>query len=146
MPNRIWTVSTDRDKAPLACFSTKEGAERYIQTLIERYSLGQRLALHGRQLAPDIGAWKFGFGPEILEQPVDEHVDGLPGAWLVKVDDSCRMVACAFTTAYRPARSPVRYKQGINTICEAYGATPHAALDRARRAMMAYLSGKHSWR
>lgn len=146
MQRRIWAVTNDRERAPLALFSTKHGADRYMETLIERYALGRTLSLHGRQLAPEAGNWLLGLGPTVLEQALDARIDTLPGAWMVKVDETFRMVACAFSTQHRPTKPPIHYRTGIHTICEAYAAAPHDALDRARNAMVGYLGQNRSWR
>lgn len=146
MRSRIWTVGTDKSAAALAYFSSEAGAERYRSALVERYSLGRTLSLFGKQLAPDAGNWHLGLGPIVIERPIDETVTSLPGAWMVKVDESCRMIACTFTTEHRPGRSAIHYRTGIHAICEAYGPTPHEALDRARKAMVSYLGKNHSWR
>lgn len=146
MQRRIWAVTTDRERVPLALFSTKEGAKQYKETLIERYALGRALSLHGKQLAPDAGSWRLGLGPLVLELLVDERIDILPGAWMVKVDETLRMAACAFSTQHKPTTAPIRYRTGIHSICEAYAPTPHEALNRAREAMARYLGQHHSWR
>jgi hypothetical protein len=82
----------------------------------------------------------------VLERSVDDPIDTLPGAWCVKVDESLRMVACQFSTQFRIAKTADRYRTGIHAICQAYGPTPHAALDAARKSMIAYLGSNHSWR
>jgi hypothetical protein len=146
MRSRIWAVSKDRESTALALFSAKDGAERYVRTLVERYSLGRTLSLHGKQLAPDAGNRELGLGPAVLEQAIDEGLDTLPGAWMVKVDETLHMVACAFSTEHKPTKSAIHYRTGIHTICEAYAATPHDALDRARKAMVCYLGKNHAWR
>jgi hypothetical protein len=146
MRQTIWAVGDGPDCVPFGFFSTKHGAELYVRTLVERYSLGKNLSLHGKQIASNAGAWSLGLGPTAIERAIDDPIDTLPGAWVVKVDETCRMVACEFSTAHRPTRSPCRYRTGIHSICEAYGMTPHAALDRARKGMVSYLASKPSWR
>jgi hypothetical protein len=146
MRHTIWAVSDGPDQAPFGYFSTKQGAEQYVRTLVERYALGKSLSLHGKQIAGNVGAWSLGLGPTAIERAIDDPIDTLPGAWIVKVDETCRMVACEFSTAHRPTRSPCRYRTGIHSICEAYGMTPHAALDSARKGMVSYLASKPAWR
>ena len=91
----------------LTLFSTKEGAESYVRTLIERYSLERVLSLHGKQLAPDAGNSALGLRPSVREQALDEGIDTLPGAWMVKVDETLRMTSCAFSTEHTPTRSAI---------------------------------------
>ena len=146
MRRRIWTVTDGTRAIPLAYFSGKQDAERYVAALVERYSLGTTLGLFGKQLAPDAGSWSLGLGPTVTEQTVDENLDSLPGAWVVKVDESCRMIACVFSTQDKPTKQTVHYRTGIHAICEGYAPTPHIALDRARKAMVSYLGKDHSWR
>lgn len=146
MRHTIWAVGEGPDRVPFGYFSTKQGAEQYVRVLVERYALGKSLSLHGKPIAVNAGAWALGLGPEAVERPIDDPIDTLPGAWIVKVDETCRMVACEFSIAHRPTRSPCRYRTGIHSICEAYGMTPYAALDSARKGMVSYLASKPSWR
>ena len=80
-----------------------------------------------------------GFGPEVVERTLDDNLDFLRGAWVVKVDESCRMVACEFSTKLKPSQPPATYRVGIHRVCQAHGITPQAALDAARKAMVAHL-------
>lgn len=147
MVGRIWVVTIGApDAPPLAYFSERAGAMQYRDLLIERYGMGRNLSLHGRPIADDAGTWELGLGPAVLERPVDDPIDALPGAWCVKVDESLRMVACQFSTQFKATKTADRYRTGIHAICQAYGPTPHAALDSARKAMIAHLGGTHSWR
>lgn len=147
MGGRIWVVTNGApDAAPLAYFSARAGAVRYRDLLVERYGMGRNLSLHGRPIADDAGTWELGLGPAVLEQPVDDPIDSLPGAWCVKVDEALRMVACQFSTQFRAAKTADRYRTGMHAICQAYGPTPHAALDSARKAMIAYLGRSRSSR
>ena len=59
---------------------------------------------------------------------VDENIDFLSGAWVVKVDESCRMIACEFSTQLKPHQPPSTYRVGIHRVCQAHGMTPHALL------------------
>jgi hypothetical protein len=108
--------------------------------------MGKNLSLHGRPLADHAGAWSLGLGPAVVECSVDESIDTLPGSWCVKVDETLRMVACQFNTQFKPTKSANHYRTGIHTVCQAYGPTPHVALDTARKAMIAYLGRPHSGR
>jgi len=140
MGGRIWVVTNGApDAAPLAYFSVRATAETYRDVLVERYAMGRNLSLHGRRIANDAGTWELGLGPAVLERSVDDPIGSLPGAWCVKVDESLRMIACQFSTQFRASKTPDRYRTGIHAICQAYGATPHAALDSARKAMIGYL-------
>ena len=136
----IWLATDGRPHdSILGVFSTKEGAERYCETLIERYSLGKNLSLMGKQLAHDADAWRLGLGPTVAAGAIDENIEFLRGAWVVKVDESCRMVSCEFSTKLKPNQPPATYRVGIHRICQAHGMTPQAALDAARKAMVAHL-------
>lgn len=147
MVGRIWVVTNGApDAPPLAYFSERMRAVRYRDLLVERYAMGKNLSLHGRPIADDAGSWELGLGPAVVEHAVDDPIDGLPGAWCVKVDESLRMVACQFSTQFRAAKTADRYRTGLHAICQAYGHTPHAALDAARQAMLAYLGMPHSGR
>jgi hypothetical protein len=147
MGGRIWIVTNGApDAPPLAFFSDRARAAAYRDVLVERYAMGRSLSLHGQPIADDAGTWQLGLGPAVLERPVDDPIDALPGAWCVKVDESLRMVACQFSTQFKASKTADRYRTGMHTICQAYGRTPHAALDAARKAMIAYLGGNHSWR
>lgn len=147
MGGRIWVVTNGApDAAPLAYFSGRTRAAEYRDLLVERYAMGKNLSLHGRAIADDAGTWELGLGPVVLERAVDDAIDSLPGAWCVKIDESLRMVACQFSTQFRASKSADHYRTGIHTICQAYGPTPHAALDAARKAMIAYLGRNHPWR
>ena len=55
------------------------------------------------------------------------------------LDESCRMVACEFSTKLKPNQPPATYRVGIHRICQAHAMTPQAALDAARKAMVAHL-------
>jgi hypothetical protein len=137
---RIWFATDGRPHdAVLGVFTTKEGAERYCETLIERYALGKNLSVMGKPLAHDADAWRLGLGPTVSPANIDEDVEFLRGAWVVKVDETCRMVACEFSTKLKPNQPPSIYRVGIHRICQAHGRTPHGALDAARKAMVAHL-------
>ena len=137
---RIWITTDGRPHdAVLGVFSTEDRAKRYRDLLVERYSLGKNLSLFGKQLARDAGSWELGLGPVVAERTMDDSFDFLRGAWVVKVDESCRMVACEFSTQLKPCQSPKTYRSGMHRICQAHGMTPHAALDMARKAMVAHL-------
>lgn len=147
MGGSIWVVTNGSpDAAPLAYFSDRTRAAAYRDVLVARYGMGKNLSLHGRPIADDAGTWELGLGPVVVERSVDDPLDTLPGAWCVKVDEALRMVACQFSTQFRATKTADRYRTGIHAICQAYGPTPHAALDSARKAMISYLGGKHSWR
>ena len=147
MTGRVWVVTDGApDAPPLAYFSEFTRATQYRDLLVERYSMGKNLSLHGRPLADHAGAWSLGLGPAVVECSVDESIDTLPGSWCVKVDETLRMVACQFSTQFKPTKSANHYRTGIHTVCQAYGPTPHVALDTARKAMIAYLGKPHSGR
>jgi hypothetical protein len=137
---RIWLTTDGRPHdSILAVFSSAERAERYRELLVERYSLGKNLSLMGKPLARDADTWQLGLGPAVTERFVDENLDYLRGAWVVKVDESCRMVACEFSTQLKPNQPPATYRVGIHRVCQAHAATPQGALDAARKAMVAHL-------
>lgn len=137
---RIWLTTDGRPHdSILGLFSTEGAAERYRDLLIERYSLGKNLSLLGKQLSHDADAWRLGLGPTVAHRTVDDNLEFLRGAWVVKVDESCRMVACEFSTQLKPHQPPATYRMGIHRICQAQGMTPQAALDAARKAMAAHL-------
>jgi hypothetical protein len=137
---KIWLTTDGRPHdSVLAVFSTADRAERYRQLLVERYALGSNLSLFGKPLAVDSGAWELGFGPTVVEYLIDESLDFLRGAWVVKVDETCHMVACEFSTKLKPSQPPATYRVGIHRICQAHGMTPQSALDAARKAMVAHL-------
>jgi hypothetical protein len=137
---RIWLTTDGRpQESILGIFSSEAGANRYCALLVERYALGKNLSLLGKPIARDAGAWELGLGPEVIERPVDDDLEFLRGAWVVKVDESCRMVSCEFSTRLKPSQPPSTYRVGIHRICQAHGATPHAALDAARKAMISHL-------
>jgi len=144
---RIWVVTEGAPNAgPLAYFSSSAGADAYRRLLIERYGLGKNRSLNGRPIARDAGSWELGLGPAVHEKTVDDAISSLPGAWSVKVDESLHMIACQFSTQFKATKSCDHYRTGIHAICQAYGPTPHAALDNARKAMISYLGKNHSWR
>lgn len=137
---KIWMTTDGRPHdGVLAVFSTRERAERYRNLLIERYALGKNLSLHGKSLAHDIEAWRLGLGPGLEDRELDENPDFLRGAWIVKVDETCRMIACEFSTQARPSQPSATYRMGIHRVCQGHGATPHAALDAARKSMLVHL-------
>ena len=137
---KIWLTTDGRPHdSALAVFTDPERAQRYRNLLVERYSLGKNLSLMGKQLARDANTWELGLGPSVSEHVIDENIEFLSGAWVVKVDESCRMVACEFSTQLKPHQPPTTYRAGIHRICQAHGMTPHAALDAARKAMVAHL-------
>jgi hypothetical protein len=137
---KVWLATDGRPHdSVLAIFSTREAAKRYCDTLVERYALGESLSLMGRRLADSADAWRLGLGPTVVEGSLDEKVEFLRGAWVVKVDESCRMIACEFSTELKPTQSPATYRVGIHRVCQAHGMTPQAALDAARKAMVAHL-------
>jgi hypothetical protein len=137
---KIWLTTDGRPHdSILAVFSSAERAERYREVLVERYSLGKNLSLMGRPLARDAETWQLGLGPAVTERCVDENFDYLRGAWVVKVDETCRMVACEFSTQLKPNQPPATYRVGIHRVCQAHAATPQGALDAARKAMVAHL-------
>jgi len=137
---KIWMTTDGRpNDGVLATFSNRERAERYRDVLVERYALGKNLSLNGRSLAHDAEAWRLGLGPTVIERDVDESPDFLRGAWTVKVDESCRMIDCEFSTRAKPSQPPATYRTGMHRVCQAHGATPHAALDAARKSMLAHL-------
>ena len=137
---KIW-LTTDGQSLDsiLGVFTSEATAERYRNQLVERYSLGRNLSLYGKPLAHDAGSWELGLGPAVVERAVDDSIEFLRGAWVVKVDETCRMVSCEFSTKLRPSQPPSTYRVGIHRICQAHGMTPHAALDAARKAMIAHL-------
>ena len=138
---KIWLTTDGRPQdSILGIFSSEAGALRYRDVLVERYALGKNLSLLGKPLAGDAGAWELGLGPEVIERTIDDNLDFLRGAWVVKVDETCRMVSCEFSTRLKPGQPPATYRVGIHRICQAHGMTPHAALDAARKAMVAHLS------
>lgn len=137
---RIWFTTDGRPHdCILGVFGTEGAAARYRELLVERYALGKNLSVSGKPLARDADSWRLGFGPDIVERTVDDNLDFLRGAWVVKVDESCRMVACEFSTKLKPSQPPATYRAGIHRICQAHGMTPQAALDAARKAMVAHL-------
>jgi hypothetical protein len=137
---RIWLTTDGRPlESILGVFSSEGGAARYRALLVERYALGKNLSVLGKPLAHDAGSWELGLGPEVVERTVDDNLDFLRGAWVVKVDETCRMVSCEFSTRLKPGQPPATYRVGIHRICQAHGMTPHAALDAARKAMIAHL-------
>ena len=137
---KIWLTTDGRPHdSILAIFTTETGAARYRDLLIERYALGKNLSVLGKQLAHDADAWRLGLGPSVAHHTVDDNLEFLRGAWVVKVDESCRMVACEFSTQLKPIQPPATYRAGIHRICQGHGMTPHAALDAARKAMVAHL-------
>src|SRR5262245_63947753 len=88
---KIWLTTDGRPHdSVLAAFTTPERAERYRDLLVERYSLGKNLSLMGKPLARDAGTWALGLGPAVAERVVDENLDFLRGAWVVKVDERDR--------------------------------------------------------
>ena len=137
---KIWLTTDGRPHdSVLGIFTTREGAERYREQLIERYALGKNLSLMGKPLAHDIDSWRLGLGPDIAERVLDENFEFLRGAWMVKVDETCRMIACEFSTKLKPSQPPATYRVGIHRVCQAHGLTPQAALDAARKAMVSHL-------
>jgi hypothetical protein len=134
---KVWLATDGRPyDSVLAIFSTREAAKRYCDTLVERYALGESLSLMGRRLADSADAWRLGLGPTVVEGSLDENVEFLRGAWVVKVDESCRMIACEFSTELKPT---VRRRRLRILARQAHGMTPQAALDAARKAMVAHL-------
>jgi hypothetical protein len=137
---KIWLTTDGRPHdAVLGVFSSEAGAMRYRDLLVDRYALGKNLSLMGKPLARDADAWRLGLGPEVVERSLDENPDFLRGTWVVKVDETCRMIACEFSTRLRPTQPPATYRVGIHRVCQAHAATPQAALDAARKAMVAHL-------
>ena len=137
---KIWLTTDGQPlESLLGVFTSEAAAARYRDQLVERYSLGKNLSLYGKPLAEEVGAWQLGLGPSVVERAVDDSIEFLRGAWVVKVDETCRMVACEFSTKLRPSQPPSTYRVGIHRICQAHGMTPHAALDAARKAMIAHL-------
>jgi hypothetical protein len=140
MMGKIWITTDGRPHdAVLGVFTTQGAAERYRALLVERYSLGRNLSLMGKQLAHDADAWRLGLGPTVVQRSVDDSLEFLRGAWVVKVDEICRMVACEFSTQLKPNQPPSTYRVGIHRICQAHGMTPQAALDTARKGMVSHL-------
>ncbi|HTE47918.1 MAG TPA: hypothetical protein VK636_21935 [Gemmatimonadaceae bacterium] len=138
---KIWlTTDGQPQDSILGIFTSDERARKYRDLLVDRYALGKNLSLLGKPLARDAGSWRLGLGPDVVERSVDDNVDFLRGAWVVKVDETCRMVGCEFSTKLRPSQPPATYRTGIHRICQAHGMTPHAALDAARKAMVSHLS------
>ncbi|MEP6491087.1 MAG: hypothetical protein ABJF01_00325 [bacterium] len=137
---KIWlTTDGQSQESILGVFTTQEGARRYRDLLVERYSLGKNLSLLGKPLARDADTWRLGLGPDVVERTLDDNIEFLRGAWVVKVDETCRMVGCEFSTQLKPSQPPATYRVGIHRICQAHGMTPHAALDAARKAMVSHL-------
>lgn len=137
---KIWLTTDGRPTdSILGVFDSERSATNYCDVLIERYALGKNLSLMGKQLARDADTWLLGLGPTVVERVIDEHIEFLRGAWVVKVDESCRMVACEFSTQIKPSQPPTTYRAGIHRICQAHGMTPQAALDSARKAMVSHL-------
>ncbi|MDB4874807.1 MAG: hypothetical protein JWM41_1253 [Gemmatimonadetes bacterium] len=137
---KIWlTTDGQPHDSILGVFTSQTGAERYRDLLVDRYALGKNLSLMGKPLAHDAGAWLLGLGPTVASRTVDDNLDFLRGAWMVKVDETCRMVSCEFSTKLKPGQPPATYRVGIHRICQAHGTTPHAALDAARKAMVSHL-------
>jgi len=137
---KIWLTTDGRPHdSVLGVFSSELRARQYRDLLVTRYTLGKNLSLLGKPLARDAGSWELGLGPDVAERTLDDDVDFLRGAWVVKVDETCRMVACEFSTKLKPNHPPSTYRVGIHRICQAHGMTPHAALDQARKAMVAHL-------
>jgi hypothetical protein len=138
--NKIWLTTDGRPHdSILGAFTNESGAERYRDLLVERYSLGKNLGLMGRQLAQDADTWRLGLGPTVVQCSVDDNLEFLRGAWVVKVDESCRMVACEFSTQLKPIQASAIYRVGMHRICQAHGMTPQAALEAARKAMVSHL-------
>ncbi|HEX4681480.1 MAG TPA: hypothetical protein VH277_02155 [Gemmatimonadaceae bacterium] len=136
----IWLTTDGRPHdSILGIFTTEAGAKRYRELLVERYALGKNLSLAGKPLALDADSWRLGMGPEVVERTVDGNLEFLRGAWVVKVDESCRMIACEFSTRLKPSHPPTTYRVGIHRVCQAHAATPQAALDTARKSMIAHL-------
>ncbi len=137
---KIWLTTDGRPhEGILGVFTSEFGARRYRDLLVERYALGKNLSLLGKPLARDADAWRLGLGPEVVEHAIDENLDFMRGAWVVKVDETCRMIACEFSTKLKPNQPPSTYRVGIHRICQAHATTPQAALDAARKAMVAHL-------
>lgn len=137
---KIWLTTDGRPHdSILGIFTSETGAKRYRELLVERYALGKSLSVAGKPLALDADAWRLGLGPDVIERTVDGNLDFLRGAWVVKVDESCRMIACEFSTKLKPNQPPATYRVGIHRVCQAHAATPQAALDAARKAMIAHL-------
>lgn len=137
---KIWLTTDGRPHdGVLGIFSSEFGARRYRDLLVERYALGKNLSLLGKPLARDADAWRLGLGPEVVERTLDDNIDFMRGAWVVKVDESCRMISCEFSTKLKPNQPPSTYRVGIHRVCQAHATTPQAALDAARKAMVAHL-------
>jgi hypothetical protein len=137
---KIWLTTDGRpQEGVLGIFSSESGASRYRDLLVERYALGKNLGVLGKPIARDADAWQLGLGPDVVERTIDDNLDFMRGAWVVKVDESCRMVACEFSTKLKPNQPPSTYRVGIHRICQAHATTPQAALDGARKAMVAHL-------
>jgi len=137
---KIWLTTDGRPHdGVLGIFSTEFGAKRYRDILVERYALGKNLSLSGKQLARDADAWRLGLGPEVVSRALDDNVEFMRGAWVVKVDETCHMISCEFSTKVKPTQPPTTYRVGIHRICQAHGMTPQAALDGARKGMVSHL-------
>jgi len=84
---KIWLTTDGRPHdAVLGIFSSETGAARYRDLLVERYSLGKSLSVMGKPIARDADSWQLGLGPEVVERTLDDKLDYLRGAWVVKVD------------------------------------------------------------
>lgn len=137
---KIWLTTDGRPHDEiLGAFSSEFSARRYRDLLVERYALGKNLSLGGKPLARDADSWRIGLGPDVVETSIDDNIDYLRGAWVVKVDETCRMISCAFSTKLKPTLPPMTYRTGIHRICQAHATTPQAALDAAKKAMVAHL-------
>src|SRR4029077_9391553 len=109
--NRIWLTTDGRPQdSILGVFTTPERAKRYRDLLVERYALGKNLSVLGKPLARDADTWRLGLGPDVVERTVDDNTDFLSGAWVVKVDETCRMVGCEFSTQLKPSQPPATYR------------------------------------
>ncbi len=110
---KVWITTDGRPHdAVLGIFSSEERAMRYRDLLVDRYALGKNMSVLGKPLARDAGAWELGAGPSVAERSIDDNFDFLHGAWVVKVDESCRMVACEFSTQLkaRPTADDVPHR------------------------------------
>ena len=138
---KIWlTTDGTPPTSILGAFSTRAGAEKYLAVLVDRYASGEGLRHMGQSVTKALGAWQLGLGPTVVDRDIDQRVEALAGAWVVKVDEGCRMVSCAFSTAMAPTHPSTTYRAGVHHICQAHGATPAAALEVAQHGMMAYLA------
>src|SRR3954471_10174706 len=82
---KIWLTTDGRPHdSVLGIFTTEAAATRYRDLLVERYSLGKNLSLSGKPLAGDADAWRLGLGPDVVERTLDDNLDYLRGAWVVK--------------------------------------------------------------